>query len=223
MDLKKGEIMRLKFLYHSGIAIENSDLVILIDPIKHFKHYKNKNIYCLITHSHSDHYNKDISHLENDNNVVYILSEDIKRMHNSIVVKKGDVKFFDDFSIEVFGTTDLGVSYLIKVDEKVIFHSGDLNWWHWPSNSLKVQLDEKNQYMEEIEALKNKSIDYAFVPVDPRLKEGACYAMDYFISSVHPRFLIPIHFSDAFDFVKSINTDANTKLLIPEKENSYLL
>lgn len=215
--------MKIKFLYHSGIAIEKSNVIILIDPIRHFSHYKNKQIYCFITHSHSDHYNQEIRQLEEYNDVTYVISEDVQRVPNSITVKKGDTIDLEPLSIEVFGTTDLGVSYLIEIDHKVFFHSGDLNWWHWPNDSEKVQLDEKRQYMSEIKALENRHVDYVFVPVDPRLKAGHRYAMDYFIKTVKPNYLIPIHFGDAFDNIRNLETKSNTKLMIPKEENCNLM
>ena len=33
--------------------------------------------------------------------------------------------------IKAFGSTDIGISFLVSVDGVDIFHAGDLNWWHW--------------------------------------------------------------------------------------------
>ncbi|MBN2795898.1 MAG: MBL fold metallo-hydrolase [Clostridia bacterium] len=213
--------MRIKHLYHSGVLLENEDCIILVDAIKHIPNYKHQRIFCFVTHSHGDHYASDILKLKDFNNVTYIVSEDVPYIEDAIVVKKGHEMKLDLMSFKVFGTTDLGVSYLIGFEDYNIFHSGDLNWWHWPENTVEKQLDEKRQYEEEIKELLGEKIDYAFVPVDPRLKEGSRFAMDYFIEKLHPNVFIPIHFGSQYEFIQTIEAK-HTILMIPTDENQYL-
>lgn len=213
--------MKIKFLYHSGIALETEDMIVLFDPIKHYDHYRNKKIYCFISHSHGDHYDPNILKLQDRNDVTYIVSEDIETIEGAYVVKKGDQVSLNDLSFTTYGTTDLGVSYLVDLKGQRIFHSGDLNWWHWPDNTKEKQLNEENQYKDELKFLEGQKVDYAFVPVDPRLKEGHNFSMKYFIETIQPEFFIPIHFGQAFDFIQKIKSE-NAKVLLPSQENELL-
>jgi L-ascorbate metabolism protein UlaG (beta-lactamase superfamily) len=216
--------MKIKHIYHSGFELEFDEKIILIDVFTDLEQYKNKKIYCMSTHRHGDHFTPDIFKLRKHNEVHYILSDDIQVENEKDItfVKKGDRKVVDDISIEVYGTTDQGVSFYLEVEGERVFHSGDLNWWHWPNDSLDVQKSEEKQYKDELELLKGKSIEYAFVPVDPRLGEGMEYAKDYFIETFSPKILIPMHFSDRFDEIKDIKSSGDTSLLIPKEKNSYI-
>lgn len=215
--------MKIKHIYHSGFEIKYDDCSIIIDVFNHLSQFKDKKIYCFCTHAHGDHYHPDIEKLQNHNDVTYILSDDIpSSLENAHVVKQGDHLVLDDLIIDVYGTTDQGVSFLIQRKDQVFFHSGDLNWWHWPENTLEKQEAEKEEYQSEIEPLIGKHVDFAFVPVDDRLGIGSRLAMDYFIEQINPKYLIPMHFSDRFETVSTLATDSDTKLLIPKATNCYI-
>ena len=70
----------------------------------------------------------------------------------------------------------------MEIDGKLIYHAGDLNWWHWEGEEEEFNRDQACRYQQQMEKLKqavgNRSIDLAFVPVDPRLNQdmlrGVC-------------------------------------------------
>lgn len=214
-------MFRIKHIFHSGFQIEWEDKFILIDVFNQFD-YVGKKIYYFSTHSHGDHFNVEAGDLSKENEVTYILSDDIS-VDYGIKVKDGDKLELDGMIIEVFGTTDLGVSFYIEYLGKTIFHSGDLNWWDWKNQTQDERLEEKRIYFKEIKRLKDLKVDYAFVPVDPRLESSNRLAMDHFIDQVHPKYLIPMHFGDAFDSIENLETHTETEILKAKERNTYIL
>lgn len=216
--------IKIRHIFHSGFEIEMNGKTILIDVYNHIDQYKNKDIICFVTHSHSDHFNPEILTLQDHNKVVYVVSEDVPMDASDTVykVKKGDVFEIEPFQIKVFGTTDLGVSYLIKTEENTIFHSGDLNWWHWDHDTKEHQENEKKQYFEEIALLEGEKIDFAFVPVDNRLHSANRYAMDYFIKNLNPKYLIPMHFGHEYETIRYLETDSDTILIKSNYPNTSI-
>ncbi len=203
--------IQITHIYHSGFRIDSQDKVIFIDVYNNFENLgdlSGKKVYFLATHSHGDHYNEEIFNFRNDN-VKYVLSNDIKvKEHvDTHLIENGDSILLDGIEIEAFGTTDLGISFLLNVDGNKIFHSGDLNWWHWSNDSTEVQNKEKDDYQREIARLLGKEIDFAFVPVDPRLEGGMCYAINYFIDTIKPKVAIPMHFASDFDVTANLSSD----------------
>jgi len=159
-----------------------------------------KEIYVFVTHSHSDHYNPIIFNWQSINpNITYILSSDIKLTEpkkNCHFIDKYEGIELNGLSVEAFGSTDRGISFYIEIDDINIFHSGDLNWWHWKEFSSDKQIQEELDFKNELKYLGDKDIDIAFVPVDPRLEEFYYLAGKYFAETVKPKLLIPMHFGD---------------------------
>ncbi|MEG0378733.1 MAG: MBL fold metallo-hydrolase, partial [Eubacterium sp.] len=116
----------------------------------------------------------------------------------------------DDIQIETFGSTDLGVSFFIKAEGKNIFHSGDLNWWDWDTKShpnINPEIEERDfkAVIQKIEErIGSHKIDVAFVPVDSRLGGSAYRAAEYFINTLHPKVLVPMHFWEDFSVIKTL-------------------
>lgn len=210
--------LEITHIYHSSFRIENEKVVLFIDVFNNFDQLfipKEKKVYFLATHSHGDHYSDEILNYSKEYNVNYILSDDIivKAENNITIVKKGDKLKLKEFDLEVFGTTDLGVSFFISLGDINIFHSGDLNWWHWEESELETQLVEEKDYKREIGELVGKQIDIGIVPVDPRLGTGTFLGINYFVELLSPKIIIPMHFSDNFSVTSLIPNYENTKVI----------
>lgn len=187
---------------------------------------KNKNnVLVFSSHNHGDHYNDEILDWEKINsNIKYILDcgipvnfeksnyyklskyEDLTLKYEIYLPEDPEDKTKKheprDVYIKAYGSTDIGISFLVKVDGITIFHAGDLNWWHWKDDSLEERnLAEKN-FKLEIEKIKGENIDIAFFPVDPRLEEYYSLGGEYFIKELKPRIFIPMHFGDNCDITK---------------------
>jgi len=217
------------FFYHSCVAVESAEAFLLFDYFSKESTVKipfpnNKKIYIFSSHGHSDHYSP---YIFNDDFVPdpasYILSNDIEdapKDKSILWVKPYQTYTLDNLTIKTFGTTDLGVSFLVNIDGFQLFHSGDLNWWHWEHFSKADQELEKVGFQNEIAKLPKDPLDLAFVPVDPRLGDASFLAAHYFINELRPRYLVPIHFHTNFqvmaDFAQTVNTNHSHILTFEE-------
>ncbi len=233
-------------LYHSGVVIKTEDKLMIFDyykddPAGQERKISNgvitekelnekKEIYVFVSHSHGDHYQPLIFNWEEktDSEIKYILSNDINipnKKENYYFMDKYQTLNFNELKVKTYGTTDRGVSFLVKNRKTNIFHSGDLNWWHWKNNSVSKQKQEEKDYKEEINQLEGHKIDIAFVPVDPRLDEYYYLAGEYFAQKIKPEYLIPIHFGGQFDittkFADKIN-DLEVASVIIEKRGQEI-
>ena len=39
----------------------------------------------------------------------------------------------EELSVRAIKSTDIGNAYLLRAEGKMVYHGGDLNWWHWES------------------------------------------------------------------------------------------
>ena len=129
--------MKVLFLSHSGFFIEYQECVLIFDYYEGTipEISSEKQIYVFASHAHYDHFQKKIFEWVRDyQNITYILSDDITEKGSAdriISVAPRQVICVDDLKIQTFRSTDEGVAFLVHVKDKVIYHAGDLNWWHW--------------------------------------------------------------------------------------------
>lgn len=204
------------YIYHSGFAVELEKNILIFDFYKfnenkkveknffidNFLKKNNKKIYIFSSHSHYDHFNKEIfKWLEINEDIKYILSDDIKtyKHKNFYFTREGKYFKLDDLEILTFGSTDLGSSFYVNVENKNIFHSGDLHFWHWEDDTLEEQKTMYEKYISIVRQIKGlASIDYAFVPVDPRLGVNTFEGVEIFYKELKPKVIIPMHFSEDY-------------------------
>jgi len=216
--------MIIEHVFHSGMKIDLGDYLILIDVFEEIEDFNGRKIYCLSSHGHGDHFSPKVFDLRDSNDVTYIFSDDIEAEGEDIhFVKEGDQVTIGDLDLRVYGSTDLGVSFLIKASNQVFFHSGDLNWWHWKTFNLGQLIDEELQFKAVVDQLIGQEIDYYFLPVDYRLEEHGYLAYDYVIGKIKPRFLIPMHFADHYDYIKPLLDTSSTRVLKAEKRRHVLV
>ena len=76
-----------------------------------------------------------------------------------------------------------------------VFHAGDLNFWHWRDESGMKEIEEAdNEFRKAVAPICEKKVDLAFFPLDPRLGTMFEAGANYFILSVKPRIMIPMHY-----------------------------
>jgi L-ascorbate metabolism protein UlaG (beta-lactamase superfamily) len=176
----------------------------------------NKKIIVFSTHSHGDHFNPVILEWSNiRNDISYVLSSDIKlekKSENIKMISAYEQVQIDDVSVKAYGSTDIGISFLVSVDGVDIFHAGDLNWWYWWDDTEEEIRAMETAFKEEIGKLKGNRVDIAFFPVDQRLKHNYCLGAKYFIEEIHPSVLIPMHFGDVFDTTTSFKGEMKNSL-----------
>lgn len=90
-------------------------------------------------------------------------------------------------SVRAFGSTDVGVSFLLQAGGKKIFHAGDLNNWHWMDESTEAEWKgaEKN-FLHELDDLYayTPEVDVAMFPVDPRLGKEYMRGAGQFVTKI---------------------------------------
>lgn len=223
--------MKIWHLFHSGVLVETEHTQLFFDVISDIANFvdSSKKQYFFISHMHSDHFNLEKLSLYMSKSTFIVSDEPVireafKNCSQVIYVKPNESYKGLPFKVSTYDSTDLGVSFMIELDHKHIFHSGDLNWWHWENATPAVQTQEACQFNEILSSIKETRIDVAFVPVDPRLKDAYYYAAKAFIDNKKIENLIPIHFNTnyaitvaLYDLLKS---DAIVKV---ETQNSLLL
>jgi len=213
--------MKLTYIYHSGFAIESDDFTIIIDYYKDSSDNTEKGIvhqellkrpgklYVLSTHSHADHFNKEILQWQKQrSDIIYIFSKDIYDNQKAsddagIYMNKLDTYKDDILSIQAFGSTDLGISFLIRTKDKTIFHAGDLNNWHWMDESTKEEIEEAESFYEnELNLLAEnvKHLNLAMFPVDIRLGKEYMKGAEQFIKAIKTDIFSPMHFGEGYDY-----------------------
>ncbi|MDR1880221.1 MAG: MBL fold metallo-hydrolase [Tannerellaceae bacterium] len=216
--------MKLVYVYHSCCVIEAGDFAVIIDYYKdsgesHARGYvhdellcRGDRLYVLASHSHPDHFRPDVLAWKNEKregDIVYLFSDDIlqhgkARATDALFLKKGEAYQDSHIRIKAFGSTDIGISFLIETEGKRLFHAGDLNNWHWMEESTKEEVKEAEEaYLQELELLANAAghIHVAMFPVDPRLGSAYMRGAEQFVSRIRTEWFIPMHFGEAYDKV----------------------
>jgi len=206
--------MNIKYINHSGFMIEDGTSVLMIDccgltkESKEFHECAGKYLYVLASHVHADHFDRDIMSYRMPR-LKWILSSDILKKvapHSDIYfLNKGDVYRDERVAIKAYGSTDEGISFYIETGGKKIFHSGDLNNWHWneeetPSDAAK----NEKQFLDELALIAKEvpALDAAMFPVDPRLGKDYTRGAEQFLDSIKTGLFIPMHF---WDDIKAAN------------------
>lgn len=227
---------KINYLYNSGFTLETENYLLIFD---YYKDSVSKNSKCIengaigdidlkipkkiivfSSHSHFDHFNPIVltwKQIRPD--ILYVLSSDIsidKKDNNINILSAYEDLSLGDMYVKAFSSNDLGISFLIKIDNITIFHSGDLNWWNWWDENEDFNSNMEKSFKAEIEKLKGNSIDVAFFPVDSRLKEYYYLGGEYFIKEISPKLFIPMHFREDFKITEKFKEkikDPNTKVV----------
>jgi L-ascorbate metabolism protein UlaG (beta-lactamase superfamily) len=139
--------------------------------------------------------------------VHYFFSSDIREewklaKPNATFLEKGDVVDRNGMRIEAFGSTDIGISFLITADNRQIFHAGDLNNWHWTDISTPEEIAGADAaYLHELDLLAQRTehLDLAMLPVDPRLGKEYMKGAEQFVGRIRTDILAPMHFGRSYD------------------------
>ena len=191
--------MKITYLDHSGFAVEYKKYVLIFDWYKGKlpEFDSEKEIYVFSSHSHYDHFDRKIFELENIYpNVRYVLSADIteKPVPSKVWFVIADKEYrIGNLKVQTLHSTDEGVAFIVYMEDKVIYHAGDLNWSHWEEETESYNEQMRQDYQREIDKLKDIVIDIAFVPLDPRQENQYAWGMDYFMKHTHTKYVFPMH------------------------------
>ena len=222
------------YLGHSGFLAELEDVCLLFD------YYKgelpeldpDKKMAVFVSHSHYDHYRKDIFRLRDRfGQIRFILSDDVPAAEEEdvIFVRPNECREVLGLDITTLRSNDEGVAFLVKYKNRTIYHAGDLNWWHWEGEPDAYNTKMRRSYQSEINKLQKEKIDVAFVPVDPRLGEQYCLGLDCFMKRTETAKVFPMHFWETYDIfdrllLEKCTEDYQDKIVRIDREGqSFLL
>lgn len=234
--------MKVINIHHSGFAIVGDKAVVIIDcfsdPMSVVPDLLNsgKTVYVLASHRHHDHFNEMVfTWADVCSDIKYILSSDIRRMFKRDREQKlpEDVRFmkrmesYDDgvLAIHTFGSTDVGVSFMLTFENKRIFHAGDLNNWHWEKESTPQEIKmAEGAYLAVLRDI-SKSVDefdVVMFPVDARMNGDYARGARQFVHKFNVRYFIPMHtwglWDAACDFNRYKNSDFGKYVCLKEGE-----
>lgn len=215
--------MKVTYIEHSGFCTELEDVCFLFDYYKGAipEISAGKALVVFVSHKHGDHYNPEIfGLLDKYPGAQFVISKDVRLkwkileykekgvdLESHVLVAPKNAEQLIELSngkkikIETLKSTDEGVAYLLTYDEKVIYHAGDLNLWIWEGESKQYNNNMRKAYFTELEKLKNKKIDIAFVPLDPRLENHAFDGLSSFMEYTESKCVFPMHFWGEFNII----------------------
>ncbi len=199
--------MRVTFLGHSGFFLELDRVCLLFDyesgplppPIP------GKGLLAFASHSHRDHFNRDIFAYGNRWKAAdFLLGRDIRfsaKYRERLGVREesyhrlgsDQTACFQGVCIRTLDSTDAGVAFLVRAEGHTLFHAGDLNDWSWPEESEAERLDMETRFRREIDKLADIPIDLAFLPLDGRLGPEGTKGFDYVLTHCDVRLAVPMH------------------------------
>ena len=150
--------MKVTYIGHSGFSVELESHILLFDyyegAMPEFDPAKKLLVFA--SHSHPDHFNREILKLEDVYpDVEYIFPKDIgiakkEQRASEHFMRKRDEITVGDTKVRSLRSTDEGVAFLIKCEDRTIYHAGDLNWWHWEEESEYYNEQMRMDYQKEI-------------------------------------------------------------------------
>ena len=222
-DLEKKDVIGYYF-GQSAFWIETPSSVLLFDWYMGILPGipQNKRIYIFASHTHADHFSKDVSKVAEILGAVRIFIGDggnhdtlnglfSPEMRNKVFYVHGGQNLDVDNILEVstLPSTDLGVAFLVEVDGVRIFHAGDLAIWSEASQSA---------FEENIKGIEGKHIDYAMLPLDPRRENFGEKTVQYYMTHVDIDCFTPMHLWGNYEYINTFlnkNSAYAGKMLAP--------
>lgn len=224
--------MKLTYLFHSGFALETDRCILIfdywMDPSGIVPRFLSggKHVYVFSSHFHEDHFNKEVLQWKKNNpftEYTYILSKDIlkrrraKKEDADVWLAKGGTWKDENINVRATGSNDSGVSWIVEVDGKRVFHAGDLcNWFarflaeDTPDKTVYSEefgeffnpLAEEKRFLGELKDIRKITgeFDLVMFPVDGRIGNGYTLGARQFIERFKVGLFVPMHFvASGFD------------------------
>lgn len=199
--------MTVYYLHHSGFIIDTGKRAYVFDayqdPAKRIQQMAEagRELWFFVSHVHGDHYVPSLILPFANENTTYIVHEDVPLQRDLGATKARVVTMavdedctVDDVPIHMYGSTDAGGSFHVIIDGRSIFHSGDLNWWHWTGESEEERAYAKEVAWRELGKLDGLALDLAMFPVDNRQGPAMEWGVIEFLRRVNRcDVLIPMH------------------------------
>lgn len=227
--------MKVTFIAHSGFLVEWDKFYALFDfwrgELPRLE--QTKPLLVFSSHGHEDHFDPRIfSLLDAYPDTAYYLSHDIRLTERRraklgvsdaafarVTSLRADSVFATEaagepLTIRTIKSTDVGCAFLLSAEGKLVYHAGDLNWWHWESEGRAYCNNMAANYRRAIETLAKDVrdeaadcgiepiVDAAMVPLDPRLENAYGLGVEYLMKHVTVKKLFPMHLWEKFDWIE---------------------
>lgn len=232
--------MTVTFLAHSAFLVEWDKFYTLFDYV-YAEDYTaplptldpEKPLLVFASHAHEDHFDPRIfTLLEQYPETRFFLSHDI-RMAERYRQRMGisDEAFArctrlradevlltavagEELSIRTVKSTDIGCAFLLRSEGRLVYHAGDLNWWHWVSEgtaycaAMEVSFHRAMAKLaaavrdEAADAGLPEEINAAMTPLDPRLGvEAEGMGIEGLTEAVRVGTIFPMHLWKHFEAI----------------------
>lgn len=224
------------YLDHSGFAVVTPEVLMVFDYYRDpanalprlLKEHPGLPVVFFVSHRHADHYSPDIFNMAQNHKRVYVVSNDVAAngIDSRLAVQgvsPGDnlEDLPGDLRVRVYGSTDAGVSFVVTTkDGTTIFHAGDLNYWHWNTESTPEEVRRAyNAFVKEMHRIMEdyKTLDIVFFPVDPRLGRDFAQGARLFLENIKVAHFFPMHIQD--DYKSACDFESYT----PDNTDSFCL
>ncbi len=210
------QTMTVAYYHHSGFSVASGDVLLVFDywrgadkkipqalGVTPETLARFSEVYVFISHEHEDHYDGVVYTWDQYAPVTYVIASSLPEGAKGRRMQKGDeIVFSDRLKVKAYGSTDAGVSFHVTLDGLSFFHAGDLNFWHWREVCNARQIQEADEdFRQEIADLAGMEADVAFFPADPRMGMLFDAGANYFILTMKPRVLLPMHFWGRSDVI----------------------
>ena len=204
-------IMRITCIGHSGFAIESDEATLVFDfytdhcGVLDAVLARARRVYVFVSHSHRDHLCHDIFDWRDRWPVQrYVIANECRRkLARSMTLAEWPMTFLhrgDDWTdgvvdVHAFGSTDVGVSFLVGIGNRLLFHAGDFTCWQFdgaPQSTISKARGDFHAVLRTI-AAHAPHIDVAMMPVVPNLGGDFAYGAREFLKAVDCDLFIPMH------------------------------
>lgn len=210
--------IQVRYIHHSGFLLETGASCYIFDydrgelpPLD-----AGKPVVVFASHGHRDHYNPRIFPLlraAGIRDILAVLAEDIpeRRYPDGVDVLKACTDQAYDLPrgerVETLRSTDRGVAFVLTTGAGAVYHAGDLNDWGWDGEPEGDNALMRENYRREIDKLRGRRIDAAFVPLDPRQESRYADGMLYFLETVGAARVYPMHYWEKPEVIERFLTE----------------
>jgi len=221
--------MKITYLENSGFSVELDKTLLVFDECNGKADKDGRGIvtkaqvevfeksYLFLSHSHHDHWCKEVLALPFSE---VFLSDEFPKGYAGHRLSEGQTLTLPNLTVRAFGSTDLGVSFLVDAEGKRIFHAGDYNLWHWEDESTENEIQEATDWFERILttlAPFSGTIDLCFFPVDPRMGKNTARGAHRIQETLKPSVFVPMHFMKPTKEVTDFAAQYNNVLLLNQR------
>ncbi|MBU1247753.1 MAG: MBL fold metallo-hydrolase [Proteobacteria bacterium] len=210
----------LTYIHHNCFVLECSQRAFLFDypgpahlvegaEAAMTRAISGKSLFIFSSHSHADHFHPDMQELCSPAaRTWFVLSDDILDMfpeavpRGSLIVEPEESYEFMGLTIDTLMSNDLGVAFLIRLGDLIIYYGGDLANWNWDSDPVKQRRFTQNFFSAALRRISTHAVDVAFSNADKRLR-SQCGAEE-FVRTIRPKVFVPMHTFGHLDWLEGL-------------------